>query len=59
MFKALFFVLLAAGLTGCNNETDPQEQQYCSMVSLWHEQAVMGIPADSRNGWPPFKGECK
>jgi hypothetical protein len=59
MRKLLLIALLTASVTGCKDEPDPQEQQYCAMVSLWQEQAVMGVPADERNGWPPFNGDCK
>jgi hypothetical protein len=59
MRKLLLIALLAVSVTGCKDEPDPQEQQYCAMVSLWQEQAVMGVPADERIGWPPFNGECK
>jgi hypothetical protein len=33
-----------------------EQQHYCEMVELWHENDH--LPPEQRPGWPPYKGEC-
>ena len=54
-----FFILLGAILAvGTMDYHDEQveQQHYCEMVKLWHENDH--LPHGQRPGWPPYKGEC-
>lgn len=59
MHKLLLIALLAASVSACKDEPDPQQVQYCAMVERWHADAAAGIPPKNRTGWPPYQGECK
>jgi len=53
-------LILLFGLVGHFDQENEQfeEDRYCEMVALWNKDKAAGIPANQRNGWPPFrKGE--
>lgn len=62
-FQAIFVGLILIVLFGLVGNSDYENEQfeterYCEMVALWNKDKAAGIPADQRNGWPPFrKGE--
>lgn len=66
MNNVIFFtgvVILLAGLLFFFGESpadlEKEQQTYCEMVSLWHEDTARGIDPLERRGWAPYKGECE
>lgn len=55
----LIFIVLFGMVGHFDQENEEfEEQRYCEMVEIWNKDKAAGIPADQRNGWPPFrKGE--
>jgi len=60
VLKLIVCCVAAVVLTACQDgKRDETEARYCEMVARWHADEAAGIPPKSRNGWPPYQGECK
>lgn len=62
IITTILVIVVVGYLTTEDTKIDmAQEHLYCQMVTLWQEDALKGVPAHQRRGWPPYKGQdfCK
>ena len=53
----LLVILIAMGIVGRMDYEDflKQREIYCDGRAIWEEQKELGIPAELRNGFPPYR----
>lgn len=49
-------IILITLIVNYSEEPAPDNQEYCSMWEIWHNDRRAGVPVDQRYGWPDSEG---